>query len=46
MSLKMMTLFIIFLLFKATLFIVCIGVSFFVFSKFLPMKVKDSGGPW
>jgi hypothetical protein len=37
---KISTTFTIFLQFKLTLFIICIGVKFFLFSKFLPMKVR------
>ena len=40
LSLKLSTLFTIFLFFIPSLFIVCNGVSFFLFYKFLPMKVK------
>ena len=34
------TIFTIFLLFKPTLFIGCVGVNFFLFSKFLPVKER------
>ena len=44
MSLKMPTLFTIFLLFKSSLFIICTSVNFFLFSKFLSWRY-DSGGP-
>lgn len=39
-SLKIPTLFTIFIPFKLALFIIFIGVNFFVFPKFLPMKVS------
>ena len=47
-SLKIPTIFTIFLQFKLTIFNICIGISFFLFSKFLPMKVRAGlqQGPW
>jgi hypothetical protein len=40
LSLKLLTLFTIFLLLKPAHIIICIGVDFFLLSKFLPMKVR------